>query len=1136
VVRSYLRFPHLHGDSLVFVAEDDVWTAPLAGGRAVRLTADDVPVKSPRFSPDGGLVAWTSTKDGAPEVRVAEADGGAARRVTYWGDLRTRLAGWLPDGRIVATSATREHTFANTWAYAVPALGGRPHRLDYGPVSAVAYQGRSVLVGRTMARDMAWWKRYRGGTAGTLWWDPEGTGELTRILAELDGQLDAPMLVGDRIVFLSDHEGHGNLYSVDRSGADLRRHTDHGADGRDFYARHASTDGVRIVYESAGEIYLLESLDREAKPVDVRLGGPRTDREPHRVTPSRWLTGAVPDETGRASVVGIRGTVHRLTHRDGPARTLLAEQGVRARLAQPLGADRAIWVDDATGEDAVAISPLDPHAEGAPELVRYADGQVGRVLELAASPDGTLAALATHDNRLLVLDTATGALREPARGAAGEIAGLAFSPDSRWLAYEDPIEPGLSRIMMVDLTDDSLTAVTEPRFVDTDPVFTTDGRYLAFLSRRSFDPIYDEHSFDLTFPASWRPFLVPLAARTPSPFGWGPDGRPVSGADAEPEDPPATDEAEESPATKEEKQTQDAPPETVVDVEGLTDRVVPIPVPEGRYRGLGAAKDCLLWLSVPVTGVLGTGRGEGEDPAPVLERFDLKRRKLDTIADPAHGYAVSGDGNRLVVRDSRTLRVLRPDRSGSSAPSDSDGDEFEIDLDRISVTVDPAAEWRQMFDEAGRLMRDHYWIEDMAGVDWAAELERYRPLVDAVGSTDDLVDLLYELQGELGSSHAYVVGRGGGGDFGGRPGFLGADLDVVDGEWRVTRVLPPETSAPEARSPLSEPGVDVRAGDVLLEVAGRPVDPELGPNPLLLGRADTLTELTVRAAPGGGPPARRRADPALPRLGRRQAGVRGGPLRGAAGVPARAGHGGVGLGAAAPGLRPRGAARGAGAGRARQLGWAHVPAGDREAGAQGDRLGRGAARRTRDLSRGRAAGADRRGRGRARRVRRGHRHGGVQADGAGPGRRGADVGRGDRHRQPVLAGRRHPGDPAPLLLLVRRPALVRGEPRRGPGRRGRHDPAGLGGGPRSPARDRGPPGAGGTGAHPRGHPTGPGHPPQPRQTRPAAALSVTRAGAASPGTRAAPAARRRPRTGAPTTAAARCSRPGRTRPAAATRR
>jgi tricorn protease len=843
VALSYLRFPHLHGDTLVFVAEDDVWTAPLTGGRATRLTADDVPVKTPRFSPDGTSIAWSSAKDGAPEIRVAEADGGAARRVTFWGDLRTRLAGWTPEGRVVATSATRQHTFANTWAYSVPAVGGRPHRLDYGPVSAVAYGAGGVLIGRTMARDMAWWKRYRGGTAGKIWWDPSGTGDFSRILTELDGQLDAPMIVAQadgrsRIAFLSDHEGYGNLYSVDLQAGDLRRHTDHA----DFYARHASTDGERVVYESAGSLHLLESLDAEPQRLDVRLGGPRTDREPHRIHAAHWLSGARPDATGRTSVVSVRGTVHRLTHRDGPARTLLAEQGVRARLARPLGEDRAIWVDDASGEDGVVIAPLDPHASDA-SPVRYADAQVGRVLELEAAPDGKSAALTTHDGRLILLDTATGHVRTPARGAAGEIAGLSFSPDSRWLAYEDPIEPGLSRIMLVDLSDDTLVAVTEPRFVDTDPVFTTDGKFLAFLSRRSFDPIYDEHSFDLTFPASWRPFLVPLAARTPSPFGSVPDGRSVAGPDEE-------DPKEEAPdEEKKEKKEKDAPPETVVDVEGLVDRVVPIPVPEGRYRRLGAAKDCLLWLSLPVTGELGDGRAEGDDPKPVLERFDLKRRKADTIADPASDYAVSGDGTRLVVRESHKLQVLRSDRSGASAPAEGDGDEFEIDTARISVTIDPAAEWRQMFDEAGRLMRDHFWIEDMGGVDWAAELERYRPLVDAVGSTDDLVDLLWELQGELGSSHAYVVGRGSGGDFSGRPGFLGADLEPTDQGWRIARVLPPETSAPDARSPLSEPGVDVRAGDVLVEVAGRPVDPELGPSPLLLGRADTLTELTVRTGP-----------------------------------------------------------------------------------------------------------------------------------------------------------------------------------------------------------------------------------------------------------------------------------------------
>ncbi len=163
-----------------------------------------------------------------------------------------------------------------------------------------------------------------------------------------------------------------------------------------------------------------------------------------------------------------------------------------------------------------------------------------------------------------------------------------------------------------------------------------------------------------------------------------------------------------------------------------------------------------------MSGVLGDARADTDERAerPVLERFDLVRRKLDVIADPVCAYAVSGDGTRLVVRDGRTLRVLRTDRSGSDAPSTGDADEFEIDTRRIVVTVDPTAEWRQMFDEAGRLMRDHFWVADMAGVDWDAELARYRPLVDAVGSHDDLVDLLWELQGELGTSHAYVSAAG----------------------------------------------------------------------------------------------------------------------------------------------------------------------------------------------------------------------------------------------------------------------------------------------------------------------------------------------------------------------------------------
>ncbi len=888
---AYLRHPHLQGDTLVLVAEDDVWIAPVAGGRAWRLTADGEPASRPRLSPDGTRVAWTSRREGAPEVFVTDLDGGGVLRLTWWGDPTTRLLGWDGPDAVVASSATGQPAARYRWPYRVPAAGGTPERLPLGPVGDLARrpEGPTVLLTPTLSREMAWQKRYRGGTTGKLWWDAAGSGDFVRLAAELDGNLDAPMLVGDRIAFLSDHEGWGNVYSLGPDGTGLRRHTDHGAEGSPaFYARHAATDGERVVYESAGELRLLPSPAPDAVPerIDVRLGGPRSAREPYRIRTADWLRAVAPDRTGRSSVALVRGTVHRLTHRDGPARTLFARPGARARLAGPLGDDRAVWVDDALGEDAVCVAPLDPRAEGAAAEQRFGAGELGRVLELEASPDGSAIALTTHDGRLLVLDPATGDVRELLRSTEGEPVDVTFSPDGAWLAFCEPQGSGLSRIVLADLADGTLVPVTDGRFTDASPAFTLDGKHLAFLSRRSFDPVYDEHAFDLTFPASWRPFLVPLAARTPSPFGASADGRPVTAEEEGPEDPPAIDDGGDgaSPAAGDGaadgadgvveegadaadgpavdgaageggkqvgKPRKDAPPEVVVDVEGLAARVVPIPVVEARYSGMSAAKDCLLWVRFPIGGVLGDGRAgtDAKAPKPVLERFDLARRKVDVVADPVTSYAVSGDGTRLVVRDGDALRLLRSDRSSSGPPEESDAgaDEFEIDTKRIVVTVDPSAEWRQMYDEAGRLMRDHFWVADMAGVDWAGELARYRPLVDAVGSHDDLVDLLWEVQGELATSHAYVIaGRG---DTRGRPGFLGADLEAAADGWRVVRVLPPETSDPAARSPLSSPGVDVRAGDVILEVGGQPVEAALGPAPLLVGRAGELVELTVRTGP-----------------------------------------------------------------------------------------------------------------------------------------------------------------------------------------------------------------------------------------------------------------------------------------------
>ncbi|MFB7499506.1 S41 family peptidase [Streptomyces sp. NPDC056161] len=821
---------------VAFTAEDDVWLAPLDGGRAWRVSADNVPVTHPRISPDGTAVAWTSTRDGAPEVHVAPAAGGPARRLTHWGSARTQVRGWTPDGRVLALSTQGQPSLRRSWARAVPLDGGPADTLPYGPVGDVAFGPATVLLSAPMGREAAWWKRYRGGTAGKLWIDRDGDraggGEFVRLHEDLDGNIEYPLWVGDRIAFLSDHEGTGALYSSLADGSELRRHTP--LDG--FYARHAASDGTRVVYSSAGQLWLLDDLaGAEPRRLDIRLGGPGLDLQPYPVNAARWLGAASPDHTGRGSTVCVRGGVHWVTHRSGPARALAAESGVRARLPRSFRADGeewAVWVTDAEGEDALEFAPATGITPGAVPR-RLAAGQLGRVLELAMAPDGSRAAVAVHDGRLLLVERETGEIREVDRSADGDVSGLVFSPDSAWLAWSHPGPHPLSQLRLAHTTDLSVTEATPLRFRDYAPAFTLDGKHLAFLSNRSFDPVYDEHVFDLAFVVGDRPHLITLAATTPSPFGPQRHGRPFETPDRD-----ETPDSEGAPATR-------------IDLEGLADRIVPFPVEAARYSNLRAAKDGVLWLRHPVRGVLGATRATPDDPDPKteLERYDLVQQRIEHLAADADHFEVSGDGKRVLLWTDDRLRVVPSDRR---AGHDDDGDtSVTVDLGRVRQTVRPAAEWRQMYDEAGRIMRDQFWRPDLGGVDWAGVLDRYRPVLARVATHDDLVDLLWEVQGELGTSHAYVTPRGGYGA-GARQGLLGADVSRhPDGSWRVDRILPAETSDPRARSPLAAPGAAVRAGDAIVAVGGLPVDPVTGPGPLLVGTAGQPVELTVSPAGGG---------------------------------------------------------------------------------------------------------------------------------------------------------------------------------------------------------------------------------------------------------------------------------------------
>jgi len=825
---TYLRYPHVHGDLLVFAAEDDIYLAPAGGGRAWRLSDDTAPVGYPRFSRDGAQIAWTSRRDGSPEVYTAstEPSGQPARR-TYWGDPHTRAVGWTAAGEVLAVSAAGQHAQKYPRAFAIGAV---PRELPFGQVNDLAIEAEAtVLLTGAVAREPAYWKRYRGGRAGKLWVRAAGAAGFTRILPGHTAQLGSPMVIGGRLFFLSDHEGTANIYSASLDGTDLRKHTEH--DG--FYARNPATDGTRIVYHVAGDIWILDSAEAEPRKVDVTLTSTARARAPRLVSAADHLGDLDCDKTGQASAVEVQGTVHWLTHRDGPARALTVE--LRARLPRVLG-DKVVWVTDAGGADALEIaSPA-----GDAGIVRLAAGDVGSVSDLAAAPDGSAVAVATMDGRLLTVNTATGQISEVATTGDGQMSGLAWSTDSALLGWAHPGRGGdpvtLSRIRIARVEPGGGAAeivdVTDGRFSDTEPVFTPDGLYLAFLSRRTFDPVYNAHAFDLSFPYGTRPYLVTLAASTPSPFGPLSGGRPL-GDGADKADKANTEGAEPTAVT--------------LDAAGIFSRVVAVPVAEASYCSLRAVAGGLAWLRSPVAGELGDGAADpdGRRARSSLERFDLGKREVTVVVDELDWFAVSGDGTRLVVRDGSELRVL----PSGQQPNDKES-EVTVDLTRARLVADPGALWRHAFGEVGRLVRRDFWRASLSGADWDRALERYAPLVDRIRGSADFADLLWELQGELGASHAYVTGNDG--DLPDRPavGKLGADISRDDaGRWLIDRVLPGESSDPGARSPLEAPGVVVKVGDEIVAVDGQPVAAQDGPSALLAGAAGKPVELTFRSGP-----------------------------------------------------------------------------------------------------------------------------------------------------------------------------------------------------------------------------------------------------------------------------------------------
>ena len=819
--QGYFRLPAIHAGDVFFVAEDDVWTVSDTGGVPRRLTSGLGEMGRMAVSPDGQWLAITAREEKHAEVFLTAATGGPLRRLTYLG-ADSRVRGFSPDGDIVFTSNAAQPFRDMTWMFRIPITGGQPQKYSFGRANDLSFgSGGRILIGRNTT-DLARWKRYRGGTAGKLWIDQEGSGQFRPLLADLNGNLASPMWLGDRIFFLSDHEGIGNLYSCTPSGQDLRRHTDH----EEYFARWAYTDGRRIVYQCGAGIYLFDPPANKTLQIRIEWHGPATQTQRKFIKPEEFLENGALHPDGHSVAVECRGKALTFGLWEGPVSRHGDRDDARYRQPQWLYEGKTlVCVSDASGEERLELFREDGSVR------RLEHVEFGRIAKMSVSPKKPLIAISNHRQEVLLVDVETETVKQIDHSGYRRVEDLAWSPDGNWLAYDFATSRETSAIKLYDVTTGGSFLASTPEFRDFGPAFDPEGKYLYFLSHRSFDPVYDSYYFDLGFPKSIKPCLTVLSKDEPSPF--------LSQPRRFIEPPPKTD--TENPIT------------VRIHAEGIERRILAFPVAEGLYRQIGGLPGKVLFTSFPITGSLRQEWPSRDLQGGDLQSYEFNSQKTETLLNDIVAFEVSRDNSTLIYRTGKRLRAVNAatkiEKPTDDKPSRHSG---WIDLNRLRISIQPLAEWKQMLRDIWRLQREYFWSEDMSGVDWKRVLDRYARLLDRVSTRSDFSDLVWEMQGELGTSHAYEMG----GDYRPAPemplGFLAADLmwDSAVGSYRISHIVDGDAWDAEQSSPLHAPGVNVHTGDRLLAISGRPLSVDVIPGSRLVNLNGVPVEITVASADG----------------------------------------------------------------------------------------------------------------------------------------------------------------------------------------------------------------------------------------------------------------------------------------------
>jgi len=834
-----LRFPAIHEDRIVFTYAGDLYTVPTEGGTARKLTNHEGFEMFPRFSSDGQWIAFTAQYDGNTEVYLMPAAGGEPKRLTCTATLgRDDVSDRMGPNNIVMTwknkkneiiFRSRMHSFNSFQGqlFVVNLKGELPQELPLprGGFCSFSPDDKKLVYNRVF-REFRTWKRYRGGMADDVWIYDFQT-KKTENITDNPAQDIIPMWQGDKIYYLSDRDKNKrmNLFVYDLKTKKTRQLTDY----TEFDIKFPSLGKRAIVFENGGFIYRYDLAAGKAQKVSISLQEDRSLARGGLQDVSGKVTNYEIAPDGKRALFGSRGDVFTVPAKHGAVRNLTKTPGVHERNSQwsPDGKWIA-YVSDATGEDEIYIIPQDGSGDAKPitknaETYKY---------DLRWSPDSKKILWGDKRLRLRYVEIDSGKITEVDQSESWEFRQYAWSHDSRWIVYVRSEKDTMDKVYLHSLETKKSHPITKGWYDVGSPTFSSDGKYVFFVSNRDFNPIYSRTEWNHAYQDMSRIYLITLAKDTESPFKPVSDEVEIKDEEKKEPEPAKVNEdkkkkkGKKQPLTKKErrqrrkaarqKKRQEQKEKAAsaekdekkddqikVDIDGIQERIAVLETKTSSYYNLSSVGETLYY-----------NRRGSKDDKTRLFIYDLKEKK-ETEIGSFDGYEISADRKKMLVKTSGKYAIIDLPK-GKADPK-----EF-LDLSGMEVFLNRKLEWEQIFTECWRQMREFFYVENMHGVDWPAMRKRYEPLIAHVNHRADLTYVIGEMIGELNVGHTYV----GGGDYP-KPkrinlGLLGAQVsrDAKSGYYRIESILRGQNWDKSLRSPLTEIGVNADEGDYILAING----------------------------------------------------------------------------------------------------------------------------------------------------------------------------------------------------------------------------------------------------------------------------------------------------------------------------